>query len=1118
VGKKKILLVDTDIKFLNSLKEYLENSGIEVEIVMDGNTALEKAKDDFNAVITGVVIPKMDGLKLSERIYNLTMGKTPVIIVSGIYKGTAIRNKAIHNGKAVEFIEKPFSKEVIKKVLEEKAHFVFETVKKEVKEESPEDDDAFKTRTFEKEELTKESREQPPEVKEDEKVSSEILFGDILDELNEDSREEIKAEEVKEEITPIEEPAEEIIELDETNEVNEEQDKKIIDKVKKEEEKPSKIIGSSNDSDIDALISSITNYEKQKPKERRTNIDSDDIDELISKTLVDLKIKKKKINEVENLDPEKKKKQLEEIEKKIEEKQKSIEAEQKKVVQEKGKKDEITEKPKTVKPEIKAEGKYQLIEKIATGGMAEIYKAKQRGPVGFEKIVTIKKILPHLANDEEFIEMFIDEAKIAASLSHPNIVQIFDLGKMDNEFIIAMEYIAGIDLGTINKKLRKSKRHFPVEIPLYITLKVSEALDYAHKKKNQYGQPMGIVHRDVNPNNILVSFEGEVKLVDFGISKARVKLHHTVAGGLKGKYIYMSPEQASGKDVDLRTDIFALGILLYETLTLKNPFISFSEPAILEKVKRVDYEDPRKLNHSISEDIVKIIDKCMQKDPNKRYQNAKALRNDIEKVLIKEVNNIAILKDILSKFVAKNFPNETKKAGFTIDDTVELVKRKDEIDKIISEKTKHGKKEQEIKEEEEPIIELTEEDIEPEKEEVIVELEPVKEEKIIKQEKKTKPIKADKIGKKEKVQKSVKEERRGKTKTYEDILADQKKEKEKILLEKEIERTIGKEKHSFSTFMIIFLIIAVLGIGGYFAYQKYFSTSLPKVNNNKSVTPPTPEEMSEQNNNMEDTSIIGEQQDSSQNQNIDNTTTTQDMNTQTQQPQNIPINNNKNQNQHSNTIKQKPQKTSNINANQQNKKQNINVKQKPKQTIQKQTKPPAKIVQNNKINTQNNNSQNTDSINVNQNKTNNQGQISQNQTDNNKQETVKPPVIQNTTNNKPHVKKTSPKPRKIIQEPIIREGDLVAYPQLDNPVKVLKQVSPSLTYGETKLGAVRVIMQVLVNTRGKAEKFKILRIIPQIAGLDARMRKVIKYWKFSIPRKKGVKVKSWRIVSLLIKK
>jgi serine/threonine protein kinase/DNA-binding response OmpR family regulator len=1117
VGKKKILLVDTDIKFLNSLKEYLENSKIEVEIVMDGNTALEKAKNDFDAVITGVVIPKMDGLKLSERIYNLTMGKTPVIIVSGIYKGIAMRNKALHNGKAVEFIEKPFSKEIIKKVLEEKAHFVFETVKKEVKKEKPEDDDAFKTRTFEKEELTKEPKEQPPEVKEDERVSPKILFGDILDELNEDSREEVKAEEVKaeevkEEITPIEEPAEEIIELDETNEVNEEQDNGTKDKEKKEEEQSSKIMDSSNDSDIDALIFSITNYEKQQPEERSTNIDSDDIDELISKTLVDLKIKKKKIKEVENLDPEKKKKQLEEIEKKIEEKQKSIEAEQKKVVQEKVEKDEITEKPKTVKPEIKAEGKYQLIERIATGGMAEIYKAKQRGPVGFEKIVTIKKILPHLANDEEFIEMFIDEAKIAASLSHPNIVQIFDLGKMDNEFIIAMEYIAGIDLGTINKKLRKSKRHFPVEIPLYITLKVSEALDYAHKKKNQYGQPMGIVHRDVNPNNILVSFEGEVKLVDFGISKARVKLHHTVAGGLKGKYIYMSPEQASGKDVDLRTDIFALGILLYETLTLKNPFISFSEPAILEKVKRVDYEDPRKLNHSISEDIVKIIDKCMQKDPNKRYKNARALRNDIEKVLIKEVNNIAILKDILSKFVAKNFPNETQKAGFTIDDTVELVKRKDEIDKIMSEKTKQDKKE-------EPIIELTKEVIKPEEKKVVKGHKPVKEEKKLKEEKKTKSVKADKIKKKDKIQKSVKKERRGKTKTYEDILADQKKEKEKILLEKEIERTIGKEKHSFSTFMIVFLIIAVLGIGGYFAYQKYFSTSLPKVNNNKSVTPPTPEEMPEQNNNQEDTSIIEEQQDSSQNQNIDNITTTQDMNTQTQQTQEIPINNKKKQKQPNNTIKQKPQKTSNINANQQNKKQNINVKQKPKQTIPKQTKPPETNIQNNSINTQNNNSDNITLISSNQTQTQNQGQIAQNKADekNIKQDTVKQ-TDDTTTEIKPILKIQKPKPKKVIRKPIIREGDIIASTQLDKPIKVLKQVPPSLTYAETKLGSVRLVMQVLVNTKGKAEKFKILRIIPQIAGLDARMRKVIKYWKFSIPRKKGVKVKSWRIVSLLIKK
>ncbi len=785
-----------------------------------------------------------------------------------------------------------------------------------------------------------------------------------------------------------------------------------------------------------------------------------------------------------------------------------------------------------MKPEVKAEGKYQLIEKIATGGMAEIYKAKQRGAVGFEKIVTIKKILPHLADDEEFIEMFIDEAKIAASLSHPNIVQIFDLGKMDNEFIIAMEYIAGIDLGTINKKLRKSKRHFPVEIPLYITLKVSEALDYAHKKKNHYGQPMGIVHRDVNPNNILVSFEGEVKLVDFGISKARVKLHHTIAGGLKGKYIYMSPEQASGKEVDLRTDIFALGILLYETLTLKNPFISFSEPAILEKVKKVEYEDPRKLNHSISEEIVKIIDKCMQKNPDKRYQNAKELRNDIEKVLIKEVTNIAILKDLLSKFVAKNFPDETRKAGFTIDDTIELVKRKDEIDKIISEKTKKEKRVSEAKVEgDEIVIELTEED-EIESNKKSLSEKNVKKEKDYKKEEKIENKKIDAGKQKEKEGQNERKIRN--TKTYEDIIEEQKKEKEKMMLEKEIAITIKKEKSHFSRFLIVFLMLAILGAGGYFAYQKFFSTVLPNKNHNNIVIPPKPEEMSRQTDNQDNSSSTDQQEQTiTQDQTIDNNTISEkDVNTQSQnqQGQNTSVNNKKNKTQINNTINS-IQQNNYDNINKINKKTIATIspsnknKEPIRNTKQQQSKPKINktqnnnvIAQNNNIITQNNDSQNTKLTDSKQNKKVIQGQDSQSANDNNKNNTN---VIQNIQNNKPTVQKPEPKPKpkKIIQkQPIIKEGDVVAYPQLDSPIKVLKQVSPSLTYGETRLGAIRVIMQVLVNTNGKAETFRIIRIIPKIAGLDSKMKKVIKDWRFSIPKKNGIKVKSWKTVSLLIKK
>ncbi len=1109
MSNPRILLVDNDVKFLNSLKQYLEKLGAQVEIVMDGNNALEKAKD-FDVVITGIVIPKMDGLKLSERIYNLTMGKTSVIIVSGIYKGIAIRNKALHNGKAVEFLEKPFSKEVIKKALKEKAHIVFEE-KKEKKEKPKEEiKDEFATRRFDQRELEKESVKTEDDIDDEEKVSSEILFGDILEELNEEPEEvpskvgEIKNE-VEEEIKLIDNDIEEIVELKEDNEIKKEDEQKLEEKdekieIKEEKKKIKKEPIISDDSDIDKLISSITQHEKKKKTGRRTNVDMDDVDELVSKTLVDLRLKKKKLKEVKDLTPEQKKKQLEEIEKKIEKKQKSLEEEQK--IKEKT--DIVVEKVPAAKPEIKAEGKYQLIEKIATGGMAEIYKAKQRGAVGFEKIVTIKKILPHLANDEEFIEMFIDEAKIAASLSHPNIVQIFDLGKMDDEFIIAMEYIAGIDLGTINKKLRKNKKHFPIEIPLYITLKVSEALDYAHKKKNQLGQPMGIVHRDVNPNNILISFDGEIKLVDFGISKARVKLHHTIAGGLKGKYIYMSPEQASGKEVDLRTDIFALGILLYETLTLRNPFVSFSEPAILEKVKKAEYEDPRKLNPSLSEEIVNVINKCMKKNPDERYQSARELRNDLEKVLVKEVNNLAILKDILSKFVARNFPEETKKAGFTIDDTVEIVRRKDEIDKIISEK---NKEEEKIKKDQEEI---------PEEEEEII-FAPIEE----------KP-KEEKVKEPEIEKPPMKEVSEKKIKTYEDILREQKqakeKEKEKIVMEKEIARSLKKEKHSGLPIFIILLVIIILAGGGYFAYQKFFNTSLPVVNKNVNYkTPPPPSEQTNKTNDLN----ITENQNLAQNPN--DTTQTNINNQQTnnigQPQQNSTVSNNTNKQQQLNPQQNTGNNTAANNIKRKTNQQTLN--RKPVQRIkQKRTVPSIKPKNINKQRQQ----QKTRITNINNNnkpaqnqkpKTqNNQTQTNQTQT-NQPQQTQTAKTGQTQTNqpaSKPKVKPQVKKPKPIVKKQITREGDLVAYPQLDKPVKILKQVSPSLNYSEAKLGAVRIIMQVLVNTNGRADTFRIIRVIPNIAGFDVRVKRVIGKWRFSIPMKNGVKVKSWKTVSLLIKK
>ncbi|PWT87509.1 MAG: hypothetical protein C5B54_12240, partial [Acidobacteria bacterium] len=211
-------------------------------------------------------------------------------------------------------------------------------------------------------------------------------------------------------------------------------------------------------------------------------------------------------------------------------------------------------------------GQYLLLSKIATGGMAELFKAKRKGVEGFEKILAIKRILPHMSDNEDFVTMFIDEAKLAAQLTHHNICQIFDLGKIETSYYIAMEYVHGKDLRAVMKASRQKDKPIPIELAVLITSKISSALDYAHRKRDANGQPLNLVHRDVSPQNILISYEGDVKLVDFGIAKAATKVHVTQHGALKGKLLYMSPEQAWGKSVDRRTDIFSLAVVLYEML------------------------------------------------------------------------------------------------------------------------------------------------------------------------------------------------------------------------------------------------------------------------------------------------------------------------------------------------------------------------------------------------------------------------------------------------------------------------------------------------------------------------------------------------------------------------
>jgi TonB family protein len=279
-------------------------------------------------------------------------------------------------------------------------------------------------------------------------------------------------------------------------------------------------------------------------------------------------------------------------------------------------------------------GQYEILERIASGGMAELYKAKRTGVEGFQKIVAIKKILPHLADDEEFITMFADEAKLAAQLNHPNIIHIYDLGKIQaGGYFIAMEYVDGRDLRAIQKSARELGVPLPVPLAVYVASKVASALDYAHRRRDADGHDLGIVHRDVSPQNILISYEGDIKLCDFGIAKATSKASQTQSGALKGKLQYMSPEQAWAKPIDRRSDLFSLGVVLHELLTGDRLFSGDTDIQTLEKVRSADIAPPSRSNPEVPKNLDTVVLRCLAKDPEERYANASDLLRDLDSVL-----------------------------------------------------------------------------------------------------------------------------------------------------------------------------------------------------------------------------------------------------------------------------------------------------------------------------------------------------------------------------------------------------------------------------------------------------------------------------------------------------
>jgi serine/threonine-protein kinase len=273
--------------------------------------------------------------------------------------------------------------------------------------------------------------------------------------------------------------------------------------------------------------------------------------------------------------------------------------------------------------------RYRVIDKIAAGGMAEVFRAESAGIEGFKKKVAIKRVLPHLSQKRKFMSMFLDEARLSAHLSHSNVVQVFDIGIGDDTYFIVMEYVDGADLKAIIEMLRKRGQPFPLEAAVYVATKICEGLAYAHDLKDGRGTPLGIVHRDMSPPNVLITRYGEIKITDFGLAKANNQLEKSEPGIIKGKFSYLAPEAAMGHDVDARADIFAVGIILWEMLAGRKLFLGESDYATVKLVQQANIPSLPEINHKVPPGLERIILRSLARDLNQRYGHALALAEDL---------------------------------------------------------------------------------------------------------------------------------------------------------------------------------------------------------------------------------------------------------------------------------------------------------------------------------------------------------------------------------------------------------------------------------------------------------------------------------------------------------
>ncbi len=596
-----ILVIEYEPRYVDRIQKALAGPDFHLEIVNDLESAVERcARFEPRLVIITSVLP---GLKIDDAITQLRgragLRTAPVLILMSGYRGSDRTADAQRYG-AQDILERPFSADAL---VQRVRHLL-------AAEDSP-----VSTQAIPKDTLDALRRSAGLSESEGSSLTSDELFGDILSDVEDGSE---SGDRGKDEQAGV-----------------------------KSETPPAAPSRPEKASDLDAALADLAR-DKGSDRPRRAKPTSEtDVDAILSQTLAGLDIRPTR-RKAEGPSPSAPPKEADAAAKTPSpEPPRQPPAEPppaQRAAPPPASEPEApppAKKPEAPPPSAAKEpapsgtqfGQYVLEEHIATGGMAEVYQARMMGMEGFQKTVAIKRILPHLTDNDEFVTMFIDEAKLAAQLNHNNIIHIYDLGKIDRSYYIAMEYIEGRDLRSILRLCRDREVVPPVALALYVATLLASALDYAHKKRDFEDRDLGLVHRDVSPQNVLISNDGAIKLCDFGIAKAASKASHTRAGALKGKLQYMSPEQAWGKDIDHRSDIFSLGLVLYEMLTGEKAFTGESELSILEQVRNPEVVPPSRRNPAVTGEIEAIVLKTLQPDRDDRYQSARDLQRDMERVM-----------------------------------------------------------------------------------------------------------------------------------------------------------------------------------------------------------------------------------------------------------------------------------------------------------------------------------------------------------------------------------------------------------------------------------------------------------------------------------------------------